>query len=247
MLFSRHLPENFGLHRKQNGLSPDPDKVSAIQHFPVPTCVKEVQSFVGLCSYYRKFVQNFALLARPLTNLTKKNQPFFWSNEQQDSFNCLKLALMSPPILGHPNYQLPMEIHCDASGYGTGAVLLQRQNGEERVIAYTSSLMDPTERNYSATEKEYLALVRAVQKFKTYIWGMKVRVVTDHHSLCWLLKKKDLAGLLACWSLQLQDLDLEIVHRSGRLHSDADALSRSPVGISEELSEIPMLFVDADW
>ena len=86
-----------------------------------------------------------------------------------------------------------MEIHCDACGYGVGAILVQRHDGKERVISYTSCLLDSAEQNYSITEKECLALVWAVQRFRTYIWGMKVRVVTDHHSLCWLMKKKELS------------------------------------------------------
>ncbi|KAI9555973.1 pol polyprotein [Daphnia sinensis] len=223
------------------GLSPDPAKIEAVQKFPVPsTRLKDVQSFIGLCSYYRKFIQNFAVLARPLTNLTRKNTPFRWTKEHQSSFHALKKALLSPPILGHPNYNLPMEIHCDACGFGLGAVLVQRQEAE-RVILYASRLMNRAETNYSVSEQECLALIFAVNRFKPYLWGMKVRVLTDHHALCWLMKKRDLAGRLVRWSLQLQDLDLEIVHRSGRLHSDADALSRNPVSPPEDTPEIPLL------
>ena len=145
-------------------MSPDPSKVAAVQSFPLPISLKQVQSFVGLCSYYHRFVRNFATIARPLTNLAKKRQPFIWEDEQQKSFDDLKTALTTPPILGHPNYDLPMEIHCDACDYGIGAVLLQRQDGEERVLAYASRLVDPAERNYSTTEKECLALVWSVVK-----------------------------------------------------------------------------------
>lgn len=226
------------------GLSPDPMKLSAVQNFPTPSfCLKNVQSFIGLCSYYRKFIRNFADLARPLTNLTKKNEAFRWTSEHQASFEALKQALLSPPILGHPNYNLPMEIHCDACSHGVGAVLVQRQEGVERVISYASRLMDKYEANYSVSEQECLALIFAVDRFKSYIWGMKIRVVTDHHALCWLMKKRNLAGRLARWSLQLQDLDIEIVHRSGRLHSDADALSRNPIDPPENVSEIPLLSI----
>jgi hypothetical protein len=114
---------------------------------------------------------------------------------------------------------LPMEIHCDASNYGVGAVLVQKHGDEEHVVAYASRLLSNPEINYSVSEKECLALVWSVRKFQSYIWGLKIRVVTDHHSLCWLLKKRDLSGRLARWSLQLEDLDIEIVHRSGHLHS----------------------------
>jgi hypothetical protein len=223
------------------GLSPDPAKIAAVHDFPTPRTVKEVQGFLGLCSYYRKFVPGFAVLARALSNLTKKAQRFVWGEEQQRSFETLKTLLTTPPILAHPRYELPMEVHCDASQYGIGAVLVQQHEGKERVLAYASRLLSSPEINYSVSEKECLALVWSLKKFRTYIWGLKVKVVTDHHSLCWLFKKRDLAGRLARWSLQLQDLDIDIVHRSGRLHSDADSLSRAPIGKPEEEEEIPLL------
>lgn len=124
-------------------------------------------------------------------------------------FRRFKGILLNPPILSHPNYQLPFEIHTDASRYGIGAILVQQSEGGERVISYVSRLLSSAEFNYSVSEKECLALVWATEKFKTFIWGNRVRILTDHHALCWLLKKKNLAGRLARWSLQLQDLDLE--------------------------------------
>jgi hypothetical protein len=228
-----------------NGLSPDPSKVNAVQAFPTPTTVKNVQSFVGLCSYYRRFIRDFAVIARPLTELTRKNQIFRWTAEHETSFRSLQAALTSPPVLGHPDYRLPMEIHCDASDYGIGAVLVQQQTGGERVLAYASRLLSHAECNYSITEKECLALVWSTQKFKVFIWGIKLKVVTDHHALCWLMRKRDLAGRLARWSLQLQDLDIEVVYRSGRLHTDADALSRHPIDPPEPEAEIPMLLISS--
>lgn len=135
-------------------------------------------------------------MARPLTQLTRKNQPFFWETEQQQSFEQLKISLTTAPILGHPNYQLPFKIHTNASGFGIGDILLQEQQGEERVISYISRLLSKAERNFSVSQKECLALIWAIDKF-IYIWGNKIQVITDHHALCWLLKKKNLAGRLA--------------------------------------------------
>ena len=206
-------------------------------------------SFICLRSYFhcnylhRKYIPNFALIAKPLNDLTKKNRRFEWSIKQTNAFESLKNHLLFPPILGHPNYSLPMEIHCDACGYGLGTVLAKQQGALERVISYANRLLSPAESNYSVSEKECLALVWAAQRFKIYIWGSRIKVVTDHHSLCWLLKKRDLAGRLARWSLALQDLDLEIVHRSGRLHSDAKALSRFPIDVLTEGNEIPFLLI----
>jgi len=239
--FLEHSLKVLGFIVGSEGLSPDPAKISAVRDFPIPRNVKEVQSFLGLCSYYRRFVPKFAILARPLSSLTKKDQRFSWGDDQQRSFEALKTTLTTPPILSHPRYDLPMEIHCDASNYGVGAVLVQKYGEKEHVVAYASRLLSNPEINYSVSEKECLALVWSIRKFRSFIWGLKIRVVTDHHSLCWLLKKRDLSGRLARWSLQLQDLDIEIVHRSGRLHSDADGLSRAPTGSPEEEEEIPLL------
>ena len=192
---------------------------------------------MGLCSYFRKFVPNFSWIARPLTALLKKKQKWQWQHEQSVSFELLKKRLVSAPLLGHPDLNKPMEIHPDACAYGIGALLTQQSEGGEKPLAYASRLLSKSEENYSITEKECLALVWATKKFRPFIWGQKVRIVTDHHALCWLLTKKDLAGRLARWSLQLQDYDLEIVHRSGRKHQDADCLSRAPVGLSTEGQE----------
>jgi hypothetical protein len=170
------------------GLSPDPAKIAAVRDFPIPRTVKEVQSFLGLYSYYRKFVPGFTVLARALSNLTKKAQRFVWGEEQQRSFEALKTVLITPPIVAHPRYELPMEVHCDASQYRIGAVLVQQHEGKERVLAYASRLLSSPEINYSVSEKECLALVWSLRKFRSYISGLKVKVVTDHHSLCWLLK-----------------------------------------------------------
>ncbi|KZS03393.1 Uncharacterized protein APZ42_033842 [Daphnia magna] len=163
------------LERLGEGISPDPEKISAVRDFPVPRNVKEVQSFLGLCSYYRRFVPNFAVVARPLSNMTKKNQRFSWGEEHQRSFEAMKTILISPPTLAHPRYDLPMEIHCDASNYGVGAVLVQKHGDEEHVIAYASRLLSDPEINYSVSEKERLALVWSVRKFRSYIWGLKIR------------------------------------------------------------------------
>ena len=137
------------------GLSPDQAKVdSVIICFPVPESVKDVLSFIGLCSYYRRCIKDFASIAEPLTNFTKKGQPFVWTDAQEKSFQTLKTALTSPPVLVHPNYKLPMELHYDACDYGIGVVLV---NGEEQVLAYVSLLLSSAEKNYSITEKECLA------------------------------------------------------------------------------------------
>ena len=158
---------------------------------------------------------------------------FTWRQDQQDSFQTLKNALFTAPVLAFPNYNLPMIIIPDACGYGIGAVLAQIIDGQEHPIAYASRLLSKAESNYSITEQECLALIWSIQKFRSLVWGCQLTVVTDHQALCWLMTKKDLAGRLARWSLSLQEYDIKIVYRSGKLHDNADCLSRNPRNVIE--------------
>ena len=209
----------------KDGISTDPSKIEAVHSWPKPKSVKEVRSFLGLCSYYRKFVQGFADKAKPLHELTQKDKSFIWSEDCQRSFESLKTALTSSSILAYPDADGDFILDTDASGVGIGAVLSQIQ-----VIAYYSRTLSQPERQYCVTRRELLALVAAVKQFHIYLYGRKVTVRTDHGALRWLLTFKNPEGQMARWLGVLGEYDLDIQHRPGKAHGNADALSRRPCG-----------------
>ncbi|GFW56808.1 hypothetical protein TNCV_160381 [Trichonephila clavipes] len=185
----------------------------------------------------KRFIKGFCYLAEPLQSLLKSGVEFHWGPEEVEAFNSLKKALTSDPVLGMYDERASTEIHTDASGYGIGAVLVQIQNNVEKVIAYASRTLTKAEKNYSTTERECLAIVWATNKFRPYIFGKHFTVVTDHHSLCWLMNLKDPSGRLARWALRLQEHDFDVKYKTGKTHSDADALSRNPVEEETETSD----------
>ena len=216
-------------HRvSREGVSTDPAKVEKVAHWPTPTSPQEVQQFLGLASYYRKFIQNFASIARPLQRLTEHGRTFMWTTECATSFAVLKQRLTTAPILAFPDCSKPFVLDTNASHDGIGAVLSQVYEGTERVVAYTSRSLTKVERKYCVTRKELLAVVVFIKQFRPYLLGQSFKLRTDHGSLTWLQNFKDPYGQLTRWLEQFQEFNFEIVHRRGIKHQNADALSRRP-------------------
>ena len=210
----------------ENGIETDPDKIRQVAEWPTPRCVREVRSFVGLASYYRRFVKNFSEVCKPLYQLTEKGKRFHWTMDCQQAFETLKAHLTSSPILAYPRMEGRFILDTDASDVGMGAVLSQIQDGHERVIAYASSTLNKHERRYCVTRKEMLALVRFVKHFRPYLYGQDFLIRIDHSSLRWLMSFREPEGQVARWLELLAEYQFEIQHRPGKLHGNADALSR---------------------
>lgn len=212
-----------------HGVRPDPDKISAISNWKAPTNLHDLRSFIGLASYYRRFVRNFASIASPLHRLMRNDVKYEWGEQQQTAFNQLKQALISSPILVPPDFSREFILYTDASSYGLGAVLAQvNEAGEEHVVQYLSRSLIKAEKNYSTTERECLAIVWSIKALRPYLHGRHFTVVTDHTALTWLSTLKDPTNRLSRWVLSLQDYDYHVVYRPGLKHSNVDALSRQP-------------------
>lgn len=234
--FFRSRLKYLGYVVDSQGLRTDPEKVEAILNYPTPTSKKDVKRFLGTATWYRRFVPNFSTLAGPLNVLTstKKNSPpFLWTTEANEAFRKLKECLVSAPVLSCPNYDLPFEVHTDASDYGVGAMLTQTVNGKEHPVAYMSKSLTGAEKNYSITERETLAVLIALEHWRCYLEnGKTFTVYTDHSALKWFLSLSNPTGRLARWGVRLSSFDFTIKHRRGVDNVIPDALSRAvPVSI----------------
>ncbi len=205
------------------------------EEFPTPTNVRAVREFVGLSSYYRRFVPVFAKVAGPLHMLTRADVPFFWSESCQDALMQLKTLLTTPPVLAYPDFSRSFVLHTDASGKGLGAVLEQDQaDGSTHPVAYASRTLSKHEQWYGITELETLAVIWSLKHIRTYLWGHKSVVFTDQAPVKSLLKTRHSLGKLARWAEVVAEFDVEIKYRPGRKNANADALSRSPLDGAEE-------------
>lgn len=207
------------------------ESVAKVKSMKRPTDLHSLRCFTGLTGHFRSFIPNYADVVRPLDKLKQKDTEFIWSQECEDSYNKLVEMISSNPILCTPNWSLPFELSCDASYYGTGAILYQRDKHEKknrqlRVIGYYSYTFTKTELNYNTTEKECLAVIRAIQYFRSYLEGKEFIVNTDHQALTHLMTLKEPKNRLGRWQTFLMTFNLKMNHRSGKALTDADALSR---------------------
>ena len=218
-----------------DGIKPDSGLTSSILAFQKPTTVKDVQAFLGLTDYYRRFIKHYAKVAEPLLKLIRSqpsgsnNTPIAWNDDCTVAFNTLKQKLVSPPIMHSPNFSFPFILELDACEYVIGCVLTQEYDNHKYVMAYASRTLSTAERKYSFVEREALAIVWATKHFRQYLEGEPVIVRSDRKALEWLKTARDPTGRLAHWAMKLSPHHLIIQHRPGSSNLNGDFLSRYPM------------------
>ncbi|KAI5716006.1 hypothetical protein M8J77_025889 [Diaphorina citri] len=205
------------------GAKPNPEKLRCIEKYPIPRTTTQIKSFLGLVGYYRKYIKDFAKVAKPLTACLKKDAIIDIKDiAYNEAFHSLKSALMNEPVLKYPNFSKQFTLTTDASNFAIGAVLSQ----DNHPIAYASRTLNEHEKNYSTIEKELLAIVWATKHYRPYLFGQKFKIITDHRPLTWLINLKEPSSKLVRWRLKLEEYDYEIEYKPGKQNSNADALSR---------------------
>ena len=214
------------------GVKPDPGKVEAVHTWPIPRNVTGVRAFLGLCSYYRRFIRGFAHIAAPLNRLLEAGKVFDWNDDCQEAFETLKSKLTGDELMSYPDNEGLYILDTDASNTGIGATLSQlkwceeAQQHVEKPIAYASLSMTKTQRRYCTTRRELLAIVTFTHKFRYYLLGRRFLIRTDHSALRWLISFKEPTDQMARWLELLTQYNFHMEHRAGKKHGNADALSR---------------------
>ena len=221
----------------EKGIAADPEKIKIVQELAVPQTVKAIREFLGLTGFYRRFVEEYSKLAKPLHDLVHKDTPFVWTEECEISFRTLKDKLITSPILIYPDFSKRFTLECDASGEAIGLVLSQ----EGRVVAYGGRVLRDSERNYAATHKEALAVVYGCRKYRSFLLGYHFDVLTDHNPLVHLMNVKDPNGRLTRWALELQEFKFTPQYRPGLKSGNVDCLSRCPCWSSNGVVQIGLV------
>ncbi len=213
----------------EKGISTDPKKIEVIKSYPAPKCQKDLQIYLGMTNYYRKFIKNYAMICKPLYNLLKSDVDFVWDDQCTSAFEKLKSHLQTAPILNYPDFGKPFIVTCDSSGHSIGYMLTQLdENNKERAICFGGRSLRPCETRWSISEKECLALIESIKLWHCYLANQFFTVYTDHIALKYLQNLKQGSGRLYRWSLALQGYNFEIKYKPGKANVCADALSRRP-------------------
>jgi hypothetical protein len=229
--FEKDRVEYLGLIISPGKIEMDPVKIEGVSKWPAPSNVKEVQSFVGFANFYRRFIKDFADIARPLHDLTRKDAPWSWTEKEKQAFDMLKRSITSSPVLIFPDDHKPYKVEADSSDYATGAVLSQiGEDGKWHPVAFLSKSLSEVERNYEIHDKEMLAIIRALEEWRHYLEGTQhtFDIWTDHKNLEYFMTAKKLNRRQARWSLFLSRFDFKLHHRPGKKSLKPDALSRRP-------------------
>ncbi|QRV85327.1 Retrotransposable element Tf2 protein [Ceratobasidium sp. AG-Ba] len=242
-----------GLIVSPEGIQVDPAKVVKAIDWSVPSKVVQVQEFVGFCNFFRTFIKDYLRIAAPLFNLTRKNQPWEWTDECVCAFEQLKETLRSAPVLIIPDISKQFFLECDTSDFATSAILLQfSEDGHLHPVAFLSKAMTPAKRNYNIYHKELLAIVKALKEWRHLLKGtsLPVQIITDHKDLEPFKASKDLRGRLARWAGFLSEFNFQLKYRPGKTNGKADILSRKdehwPLGGGESQALLdPTLFIAA--
>ena len=212
------------------GVRIDPEKVKAIDGWPVPVNVKQLRQWLGLANYLHKYTRNYAAVVRPLTQLLRKDCEWIWTDENQQAFEQVKKSLREAPVLALPDFSKPFHVVCDASDYAIGCALMQHDaDGAERVVSYQSRQLKPAEQNYPVHDKELLAMKYAMVKFRVYLLGeQRFAIYTDHASLRTATKSPHLSQRMARWLSFFSEYNFVVHYKPGKTNILADALSRRP-------------------
>jgi hypothetical protein len=224
------------------GIKVDKSKIELIANLPTPKSIKDVRSFLGHAGFYRRFIKDFSVISKPLSNLLTKDNIFEWNKHCEEAFVKFKNLLTSAPVIKPPDWSLPFEIMCDASDYVVGAFLGQRKDKKPYMIYYASKTLNSAQMNYTTIEKELLAVVFACKKFRSYLVGSLVVVFSDHATFKYLLSKKDSKARLVRWILLLQGFDITIKDKKGIENVVADHLSRLTTDLKSDITLIDDYF-----
>jgi len=237
----------------KDGKFPDPKKIEAIRLMPRPRTAHDVQVFNGLAQFNRCFIRNYAGIMEPITKLLRKSEEFVWTERCESAWQQIKQQYTMAPILIPPRWDLEFHVHSDASNLAVGAMLAQNPTGKsDQPIVYASRLLNSAEKNYTTTEREALAMVYALQKFRHYLLGNKVVFFVDHMALTYLVNKPQASSRVTRWLLLFTEYDFSVVYKPGKTHGIADALSRTayaepPIGVPDSTPDASLFYVEPEW